>query len=143
MAGLMARFDQFNAFIGQYQFLLQAAAAGGWWLAADDEGAAFGGSFFLFGICEDVIFESPKWQDSFSFLGCGPAPARILVNIMIIALLGSRILHHPTISDVFPWKTYVKRGPLIRDGMGKGASFQEISVFFVVYAKVWASTFFF
>lgn len=47
MAGLMAGFDQFNAFIGQNQFLLQAAAAGGWWLAADDEGAAFGRSFFF------------------------------------------------------------------------------------------------
>jgi len=44
---MMAGFDQFNAFIGQNQFLLQAAAAGGWWLAAD-EGTAFGGSLFLF-----------------------------------------------------------------------------------------------
>ena len=68
MAGLMARFDQFNAFIGQNQFLLQAAAAGGWWLAAD-EGAAFGGSFFLFEKCEDVIFESQNKRTLLVFGG--------------------------------------------------------------------------
>ena len=141
---MMAGFDQFNAFIGQNQFLLQAAAAGGWWLVADDEGAAFGGSFFLFGICEDVIFESQNDKTLFVSWGCGPARARILVNIRIIALLGSRILHDPTILDVFPWKTYiVKRGLLKCDGTGKGVSFQDISGIFGGYAKFWASTFFF
>ena len=98
--------------------------------------------FFLFGICEDAIVGSQNDKTLLVSLGCGPAPARILVNIRIIALLGWGILHDPTILDVFPWKTYVKRGLLKCDGMGKGVSFQEISGIFGVYAKFWASTFF-
>jgi len=78
-----------------------------------------------------VIVESQNKRTLLVSWGCGPDRARILVNIRIIALLGSRIIHDPTILDVFPWKTYVKRGLLKCDGMKKEFLFKRSREFLV------------